>query len=170
MRAQHSANRSVAATVVVVSTAAFLASLDLFIVNVAYPDIRRAFHNPDLASMSWILNAYTIVFVAVLTPAGRLGDRYGHRRIFLGGLTVFLVGSLSGGLSVTFSMLVASRVLQALGAGRRRIRRAGGRIRDRDGCALHRGAKLTGAANRPQSADSSQRFAVFVRSGQADRR
>jgi EmrB/QacA subfamily drug resistance transporter len=117
VRGQHSANRSVTATVFVVSTAAFLASLDLFIVNVAYPDIRRAFHNPDLASMSWILNAYTIVFVAVLTPAGRLGDRYGHRRIFLGGLTVFLVGSLSCGLSMTFFMLVASRVLQALGAG-----------------------------------------------------
>jgi EmrB/QacA subfamily drug resistance transporter len=114
---EKSANRSAAATVFVVSTATFLASLDLFIVNVAYPDISRAFHNADLASMSWILNAYTIVFVAVLTPAGRLGDRYGHRRIFLVGLTAFLAGSLSCGLSTTFAMLVASRVLQALGAG-----------------------------------------------------
>jgi EmrB/QacA subfamily drug resistance transporter len=115
--AEKSANRSVAATTFVVSTAAFLASLDLFIVNVAYPDISRAFHNADLASMSWILNAYTIVFVAVLNPAGRLGDRYGHRRIFLAGLTVFLAGSLACGLSTTFAVLVASRVLQALGAG-----------------------------------------------------
>lgn len=111
------ANRSVVATVFVVSAAAFLASLDLFIVNVAFPDIRRSFHNADLASMSWILNAYTIVFVAVLPPAGSLGDRYGHRRIFLTGLTVFLAGSLSCGLSTTFATLVASRVLQALGAG-----------------------------------------------------
>jgi EmrB/QacA subfamily drug resistance transporter len=115
--AEKSANRSVAATTFVVSTAAFLASLDVFIVNVAYPDIIGAFHNADLASMSWVLNAYTIVFVAVLTPAGRLGDRYGHRRIFLAGLTVFLAGSLACGLSTTFAMLVASRVLQALGAG-----------------------------------------------------
>jgi EmrB/QacA subfamily drug resistance transporter len=115
--ADESANRSGAATVVVVSAATFLASLDLFIVNVAFPDIRRAFHGADLASLSWILNAYTIVFVAVLTPAGRLGDRYGHRRIFLAGLTVFLAGSLACGLSTTFVMLVASRVLQALGAG-----------------------------------------------------
>jgi EmrB/QacA subfamily drug resistance transporter len=115
--AQQSANRPVVATTLVVFTAAFLASLDLFIVNVAYSDIRRAFHNADLAAMSWMLNAYTIVFAAVLTPAGRLGDRYGHRRIFLVGLTVFLAGSLSCGLSATFAMLVASRVLQALGAG-----------------------------------------------------
>lgn len=117
MTAEKSANRSVAATTCVISTAAFLASLDLFIVNVAYPDISRAFHIADLASMSWVLNAYTIVFVAVLTPAGRLGDRYGHRRIFLTGLTVFLAGSLACGLSPTFAMLVASRVFQALGAG-----------------------------------------------------
>ena len=75
------------------------------------------FHNADLASMSWILNAYTIVFVAALTPAGRLGDRYGHRRIFLAGLIVFLAGSLACGLSPTFAMLVAPRILQALGAG-----------------------------------------------------
>jgi EmrB/QacA subfamily drug resistance transporter len=110
-------NRSVAATVVVISAATFLASLDLFIVNVAFPDIRRTFASADLTSMSWILNAYTIVFVAVLTPAGRLGDRYGHRRIFLAGLAVFLAGSLACGLSMTFAMLVVSRVLQALGAG-----------------------------------------------------
>jgi MFS family permease len=115
--AEQPANRSVAATVFVVSAAAFLASLDLFIVNVAFPEIRRTFHSADLASMSWILNAYTIVFVAVLAPAGRLGDRYGHRRIFLTGVTVFLGGSLACGMSTTFSMLVACRVLQALGAG-----------------------------------------------------
>jgi EmrB/QacA subfamily drug resistance transporter len=115
--AEKSADRSAAATVFVVSAAAFLASLDLFIVNVAFPEIRRTFHGADLASMSWILNAYTIVFVAVLAPAGRLGDRYGHRTIFLTGVTVFLAGSLACGMSTTFSMLVACRVLQALGAG-----------------------------------------------------
>src|SRR5436309_14613262 len=104
--AEKSADRSVAATSFVISTAAFLASLDLFIVNVAYPDIIRAFHNADLASMSWVLNAYTIVFVAVLTPAGRLGDRYGHRRLFLAGLTVFLAGSLACGASQPFPVLV----------------------------------------------------------------
>jgi MFS family permease len=70
MTAQVSASRSVPATIFVVSAATFLASLDLFIVNVAYDDIRRTFHNEDLAAMSWILNGYTIVFAAVLTVPG----------------------------------------------------------------------------------------------------
>lgn len=104
------------ATVVVVSAAAFLASLDLFIVNIAFPDIRRAFHTPDLGALSWILNGYTLVFAAFLSPAGRLGDRYGHRRIFLWGLAVFALGSAACGLAGSFVMLVAFRVVQAFGA------------------------------------------------------
>ncbi|MBB5167606.1 MFS transporter [Mycobacterium sp. AZCC_0083] len=104
------------ATVFVVSAAAFLASLDLFIVNIAFPDIRRAFGGADLSAMSWILNGYTVVFAAFLNPAGRLGDRYGHRRMFLWGLAVFTIGSAACGLSTSFPMLVASRVAQAVGA------------------------------------------------------
>jgi MFS family permease len=73
-------------TVLVVSAAAFLASLDLFIVNIAFPNLRQAFGTADLGAMSWILNGYTLVFAAFMNPAGRLGDRYGHRRIFLCGL------------------------------------------------------------------------------------
>jgi EmrB/QacA subfamily drug resistance transporter len=104
------------ATVLVVSTAAFLASLDLFIVNIAFPDIRQAFGTAGLGAMSWILNAYTLVFAAFMNPAGRLGDRYGHRRVFLAGLVVFTLGSATCGLSVSFPMLVTSRAVQALGA------------------------------------------------------
>ena len=105
-----------AATVVVVSTAAFLASLDLFIVNIAFPDIRQAFGTADFGAMSWILNAYTLVFAAFMNPAGRFGDRYGHRRIFLSGLVVFMLGSAACGLSGSFVALVAARAIQALGA------------------------------------------------------
>lgn len=104
------------ATVLVVSTAAFLASLDLFIVNIAFPEIRQAFGSAGLGSMSWILNAYTLVFAAFMNPAGRLGDRYGHRRIFLAGVWVFTVGSAACGLSGSFLALVAARAVQALGA------------------------------------------------------
>ncbi|MEZ0351193.1 MFS transporter [Mycobacterium sp. pR1184] len=104
------------ATVVVVSAASFLASLDLFIVNIAFPEIRGAFGTSDLGAMSWILNAYTLVFAAFLNPAGRLGDRYGHRRIFLCGLAVFTVGSAACGLAGSFALLVAFRVVQAFGA------------------------------------------------------
>ena len=102
--------------VLVVSVAAFLASLDLFIVNIAFPEISTAFGNADLGAMSWILNGYTIVFAAFLNPAGRLGDRYGHRRIFFWGLVVFTVASAACGLSGSFVMLVGSRVVQAIGA------------------------------------------------------
>jgi EmrB/QacA subfamily drug resistance transporter len=123
MTLTHSSSRSGATrtaspalVILVVSVAAFLASLDLFIVNIAFPDIRKAFGNADLGAMSWILNGYTIVFAALLNPAGRLGDRYGHRRVFLWGLAVFAVGSAVCGLSASFVMLVASRVIQAVGA------------------------------------------------------
>ncbi|OBF19116.1 hypothetical protein A5725_18375 [Mycobacterium kubicae] len=96
--------------------AAFLASLDLFIVNIAFPEMRVAFGNTDLSAMSWILNGYTVVFAAFLNPAGRLGDRYGHRRLFLWGLALFMAGSVACGCAVSFAMLVASRVVQAVGA------------------------------------------------------
>ena len=105
-----------AATLVVVSTAGFLASLDLFIVNIAFPAIRQSFGAADFGAMSWILNAYTLVFAAFMNPAGRLGDRYGHRRIFLTGLLVFTLGSTACGLSGSFVALVAARAVQALGA------------------------------------------------------
>lgn len=111
-----SSPRRSAATVLVVSAAAFLASLDLFIVNIAFPDIRTAFAVTDLGAMSWILNGYTLVFAAFLNPAGRLGDRYGHRRIFLWGLAVFTLGSAACGISGSFAALIVCRVVQAFGA------------------------------------------------------
>ena len=58
----------------IVSVGVFVASLDLFIVNIAFPDIERDFHGTSLASLSWILNAYAIVFAALLVPAGRWAE------------------------------------------------------------------------------------------------
>src|SRR5688572_22888030 len=69
----------------VVSAAVFLASLDLFIVNIAFPAIGDEF-SADSAELSWVLNAYTIGFAALLAPAGRTADRIGRRRVFLVGL------------------------------------------------------------------------------------
>ena len=68
-----------------VSVATFVASLDLFIVNIAFPDIRADFGGASVGALSWVLNAYAIVFAALLVPAGRLADRAGRRRGFLGG-------------------------------------------------------------------------------------
>ncbi|HEY5353911.1 MAG TPA: MFS transporter, partial [Streptosporangiaceae bacterium] len=59
----------------VVVAAIFMSNLDLFIVNVALPSIGRDFGGSSLAGLSWVLNAYAIVFAALLVPAGRLGDR-----------------------------------------------------------------------------------------------
>ena len=107
---------SATAVVLVVSLAAFLASLDLFIVNIAFPEIRVAFGAAGLSATSWVLSGYTMVFAAFLNPAGRLGDRYGHRQIFLWGVAVFTIASSACGAALSLPMLIASRVVQAVGA------------------------------------------------------
>ena len=94
----------------------FLASLDLFIVKLAFPDIARDFDGTPLADMSWILNAYAIVFAALLVPAGRWADRAGRKRGFLLGLAVFTIASAASAAAPTLEVLVGARVLQAAGA------------------------------------------------------
>jgi EmrB/QacA subfamily drug resistance transporter len=100
----------------VVSAAVFMSSLDLFIVNIAFPDIERDFGGTSLGSLSWILNAYAIVFAALLVPAGRTADRLGRKRAFVGGLVLFTVASALCAAAPSVELLVAARVLQALGA------------------------------------------------------
>src|SRR6478672_5111745 len=73
-------------------------SLDVFIVNLAFPYISRQYPGTSLSSLSWVLNGYTIVFAAVLVPAGRWADRIGRRRVFTIGLAAFSIGSLLCGL------------------------------------------------------------------------
>ncbi|GAB2966034.1 MFS transporter [Amycolatopsis acidiphila] len=104
------------AVLLVVSAAAFLATLDLFIVNIALPDIRASFPGSDLATASWVLNGYTVVFAALLALAGRFADRYGRRLVFLVGVVVFTAGSAACAAATSVPMLVAFRVLQAAGA------------------------------------------------------
>jgi EmrB/QacA subfamily drug resistance transporter len=100
----------------VVSTAVFMSSLDLFIVNIAFPDIRRSFPGSTLASLSWILDAYAIVFAALLVPSGRAADRLGRRRSFLAGLALFTLASALCAAAPSVELLVAARVVQAVGA------------------------------------------------------
>ena len=109
--------RQVTAVVGVLSLAVFMSSLDLFIVNLAFPYIGRQYPGTSLSSLSWVLNAYTIVFAAVLVPAGRWADRIGRRRVFVAGLAAFGVGSLLCGLAPGVAALIAARVIQAIGAG-----------------------------------------------------
>lgn len=99
-----------------VSSAAFVASLDMFIVNVAFPEIAADFDGVALSSLSWVLSAYAIVFAALLVPAGRLADLLGRRRIFVAGMTTFTAASALCALAGSVEVLVAARVLQAAGA------------------------------------------------------
>jgi EmrB/QacA subfamily drug resistance transporter len=115
-RAQLS-SRQVTAVVAVLSLAVFMSSLDLFIVNLAFPYIGREYAGTSLSSLSWVLNGYTIVFAAVLVPAGRWADRVGRRRLLLAGLIVFSTGSLLCGLAPGVPELIGARVVQAAGAG-----------------------------------------------------
>jgi len=109
--------RRVTAVVGVLSLAVFMSSLDLFIVNLAFPYISRQYPGTSLSSLSWVLNAYTIVFAAVLVPAGRWADRIGRRRLFIVGLAGFSMGSVLCGLAPGVGALIAARVVQAAGAG-----------------------------------------------------
>jgi EmrB/QacA subfamily drug resistance transporter len=109
--------RRVAAIVGVLSLAVFMSSLDLFIVNLAFPYIGREYPGTSLSSLSWVLNGYTIVFAAVLVPAGRWADRVGRLRLFVAGLVIFSLGSLLCGLAPGVPELIGARVIQASGAG-----------------------------------------------------
>src|SRR4051794_16314970 len=100
----------------VASLGALLAFLDATIVNVAFPAIRSSFSSNSLASMSWVLNAYNIVFAAFLVPAGRLADVLGRRRIFRSGIVVFTGASVMCGAAPSLNWLIAARGLQAAGA------------------------------------------------------
>ncbi len=102
-------------TSLIVLTGVFLSSLDLFIVNIAFPSIAATFHGADLSSLSWVLSGYTIVFAAALVPAGRWADRAGRKRAFLVGLAVFTVSSALCALAPNLGFLVGARVLQATG-------------------------------------------------------
>src|SRR3954463_11413033 len=100
----------------IVSVGVFVASLDLFIVNIAFPDIQRDFDGTSLASLSWILNGYAIVFAALLVPAGRWADRTGRKRAFLSGPAPFTVASAACAAAPSVGVLVAARTVQAAGA------------------------------------------------------
>ncbi|OOK75919.1 sugar (and other) transporter family protein [Mycobacterium kansasii] len=100
----------------VASFGAFLAFLDSTIVNIAFPAIQRYFHGSSISSLSWVLNAYNIVFAAFLVAAGRLADLLGRKRMFIYGVGLFTIASVLCAAADTVTQLVAFRVLQGVGA------------------------------------------------------
>jgi EmrB/QacA subfamily drug resistance transporter len=88
--------------------------LDMTVVNIALPHIQTGL-NFSAASLSWVLNAYTLTFGGLLLLGGRAGDILGRRRVFLAGIALFTVSSLAGGLATTDWMLLVARALQGVG-------------------------------------------------------
>ena len=99
----------------IVCVGVFMSSLDLFIVNIAFPSIARHFGGASLPSLSWILSGYAIVFAALLVPAGRWADAFGRKRAFLLGLAIFVAASAACAAAPSVGMLIAARVVQAAG-------------------------------------------------------
>jgi len=95
----------------VASVAVFLVSVDGTILFAAFGALRRCFPLVSAADLSWVLNAYTVVYAALLVPAGGFADRYGRKRVFLGGVALFLLASLACGMAPSVGPLVAARVL-----------------------------------------------------------
>ena len=100
----------------VASLGVMLAFVDATIVNVAFPDIREDFEGTSLAGISWVLNAYNIVFAALILAAGRIADLLGRKRLFEWGIVVFTLASGLCALAPTIEFLVGARMLQAVGA------------------------------------------------------
>ena len=94
----------------------FMSLLDATIVNVALPTIRTSL-NASEATLSWIISGYALAFGLALIPAGRLGDRYGHKWVFITGLTLFTAASLACGLAQDGTQLIVARVVQGLAGG-----------------------------------------------------
>ncbi len=99
----------------IVCVGVFMSSLDLFIVNIAFPAIGKHFGGASLGSLSWILSGYAIVFAALLVPAGRWADAFGRKRAFLLGLGIFVAASTACALAPSVGFLIAARIVQAAG-------------------------------------------------------
>jgi EmrB/QacA subfamily drug resistance transporter len=94
----------------------FMAFLDATIVNIAFPSIQHSFRSAGIADVSWVLNAYNVVFAAFLVIGGQFADVLGRRRMFIVALTVFTVASGLCAVSGSLGLLIAARVAQAIGA------------------------------------------------------
>jgi EmrB/QacA subfamily drug resistance transporter len=100
----------------VVMIGLFMALIDVTIVNITIPQLQRDL-DASVDTVSWVLNAYNIMFAVLLVSMGRLADQFGRRRFFLIGMTIFTIGSLLCAVSWSVDALIVFRVVQAVGAG-----------------------------------------------------
>ncbi|MCS3512767.1 MFS transporter [Pseudomonas grimontii] len=101
--------------VIAISLGIGMATLDTAIVNTALPTLAEGI-GTDSASVIWVVNAYQLAIIATVLPFASLSDVLGHRRVYLGGLLLFIVSSLFCGLAGSLVTLTAARVVQGLGA------------------------------------------------------
>jgi MFS family permease len=94
----------------------FTAVLDTTIVNVALPSIEQGAHASSDA-LEWVVSGYALAFGLALVPAGRVGDRFGYKRLFLAGLTLFTLASVACGIAANAGELILARLVRGLGAG-----------------------------------------------------
>jgi EmrB/QacA subfamily drug resistance transporter len=102
------------ATLVLACLAQFMVILDVSVVNVALPAIRGGLHFSEV-NLQWVVNAYTVTFAGFLLLGGRAADLIGRRRVFVGGLALFALASLAGGLADSQGVLIGARAVQGLG-------------------------------------------------------
>ena len=96
--------------------AAFIVVLDNTVLNVAIPTILRDFHT-TLPSLQWVVTGYALTFATLLIIGGRLGDIYGHRRIFIIGAALFGVGSLLASISTSVpQLIIGEAIIEGIGA------------------------------------------------------
>ena len=100
---------------VVLAVAQLMVVLDATIVNVALPDISRALRVTSNADLQWVVTGYTLTFGGFLLLGGKLADRVGRKKVFIGGASLFAVASLVGGLSGSLGTLLAARAVQGVG-------------------------------------------------------
>ena len=99
----------------IILTCQLMLMVDATVMNVALPRIETGLHFSQ-SSLAWVLDAYTLTFGGLLLLGGRLGDLFGRRRLFTGGIVLFTLASLAGGLSTTSPELLIARVIQGVGA------------------------------------------------------
>ena len=102
-------------TVAISSAAVFMVSMEITVISLAFPEIRERFADTSESVLSWIFSAYNIGVASLLLIGGWLSERYGHKRIFLTGVSIFLLGSVLAGVAVSSEMLIGARVVQAVG-------------------------------------------------------
>src|ERR1700685_4392327 len=102
-------------TLAIVSVALFMTVLDNLVVSVALPTIHRDF-GASIQALEWTVNAYVLTYAVLLLTGAALGDRFGRRRMFLLGMSVFTAASAAAALAPTTGLLVAARAVQGAGA------------------------------------------------------